>query len=107
MIRLRIFLKISFVSKSEKTLLHALRRFFLRLFKINPKGLISDHLTCSLERLEKLIYIGFDSEDLLGHPWSSQSSELSCYKLILLKYFVLILNIDLIKINQIFNAILY
>ncbi len=49
----------SFESKSDVSPLHALQTtLFLRSFKINPEGLISDHLTFFTLRLDKLIYLG-------------------------------------------------
>ncbi len=41
-----MFLEMSFGSKSDCSLLHALQTtLFLRKFRINPESLISDHLT--------------------------------------------------------------
>jgi len=65
-IRLRIFLEISFGSKSDYSLLHALQTtLFLRLFRINPESLISDHLTFFPERLEKFNYLGIKDHGLV------------------------------------------
>ena len=56
----------SFESKSDVSPLHALQTtLFLRSFKINPEGLISDHLTYLPWRLDKLIYLGISDHGLV------------------------------------------
>ena len=58
-IRLRIFLESSFISKSYYSLLHALQTTLIfREFRIIPVGLISNYITFFPERLDKFIYLG-------------------------------------------------
>ena len=66
LIKLRIFLEISFEGKSDNSLLQALQTtLFLRWFRINPESLISDHLTFFPERLDKLNHLGIKDHGLV------------------------------------------